>query len=201
MNFKLTKFLRDKYKKANEDLYIKVLLWTHEKQETGFTFEDLKKHFLLNSTQEGWVRKIFFTTSDSDRKFFEHLKNDDSKTPNQHYYSLNEKGITAAINYKSLSHAEKTSGLAIWFAGLSIFLTAIGIGLQVRQTRLTEIQTAPILEEQIRKEINSYENCKEPGNWDVKEGGATPGSKCREVYIKLRGKLGIYQPAEKILNQ
>ncbi|MEK7173710.1 MAG: hypothetical protein AAB710_01350, partial [Patescibacteria group bacterium] len=78
-----------------------------------------------------------------DRKFFAHLRTDDSVNPNQYYYSLNEKGITAAINYKSLAHAEKTSSLAIWFAVFSILLTAIGIFFQIKQTRLTEIQAIP----------------------------------------------------------
>lgn len=71
-------------KKVKEDLYIKVLLWAHEKQETGFTWEELKKHFNLTHFQEGWIRKIFLTTSDSDRKFFELLRNDEIVIPNQY---------------------------------------------------------------------------------------------------------------------
>lgn len=131
------KWFTDKDKKADEDLYIRVLLWAHEKQETGFTWENLKEHFSLDSSQESWVRKIFLTTSDQDRKFLEHLRNDETVTPNQQYYSLNEKGITAAINYKSLAHAEKTSNLAIRFAGISVLIAVIGSGFQILSTMLT----------------------------------------------------------------
>lgn len=106
---KIRDWYRDVNKKANEDLYISVLLWAHERQETGFTWEELKGQFTLDSSQEAWVRKLFLTTSVQDRKFFEHLRNNEVVTPNQHYYALNEKGITAVINYKSLAHAEKTS--------------------------------------------------------------------------------------------
>lgn len=157
----IKKWLGDKDKKAEEDLYIRVLLWAHEKQETGFTWEILRKHFSLNVLQEGWVRHIFLTTSDQDRKFFEHLRNDETVNPNQHYYSLNEKGITAAINYKSLAHAEKTSSLAIWFAGFSILLTAIGIFFQIEQTRLTEIQAIPEQINQARSKQSALDLCKQ----------------------------------------
>ena len=161
---KIKDWYRSVNKKANEALYILVLLWAHEKQETGFTWDELKKHFTLNSAQEAWVRKIFLTTSDQDRKFFEHLRNDETVTPNQHYYSLNEKGISAAINYKSLAHAEKTSSLAIWFAGLSILLTAIGIFFQIKQTNLTEIQAVPEQINQARAKQGAIEFCKQNPN-------------------------------------
>ncbi|MFA6502947.1 MAG: hypothetical protein WCT45_01665 [Candidatus Paceibacterota bacterium] len=157
----IKKLLKDRDKKAGEDLYIRVLLWAHEKQETGFTWESLKSNFSLDALQESWIRKIFLTTNDQDRKFFEHLRNDDSVTPNRHYYSLNEKGITAAINYKSLAHAEKTSNLAIWFAVFSILLTAIGIFFQIKQTKLTEIQAIPEQINQARSKQSALEFCKQ----------------------------------------
>lgn len=161
----MKKWLSDGDKEAEEDLYIRVLLWAYKKQETGFTWENLKKHFSLDSLQESWVRKIFLTANDQDRKIFEHLRNDDLVIPNQHYYSLNEKGITAAINYKSLAHAEKTSSVAIWFAGLSILLTAIGIFFQIKQTKLTEIQAIPEQINQARSKQSALEFCKQnPGD-------------------------------------
>lgn len=161
----IKKWLKNRNKKAREDLYIKVLLWAHEKQETGFTWEELKNHFKLNATEESWVRKIFLTTSDQDRKFFELLRNDDSVTPNQYFYSLNEKGITSAINYKSLAHAESTSSLALWFAGFSILITAFGVFFQIKQTRLSEIQTIPVQIDQDRSKRNAIEFCKQdPSN-------------------------------------
>lgn len=128
MDLKRLKFWpQTKDKKPDEDLYTRVLLWAHKKQESGFTWQEMQEKFKLTGPQESWVRKIFLTADGNDRKFFEHLRNDDTVEPNQHYYSLNEKGITAAINYKNLSHAEKGSRWALWFAGLSIFLTAVGL--------------------------------------------------------------------------
>jgi hypothetical protein len=161
---KIKDWYRSLNKKANEDLYILVLLWAHDKQETGFTWDELKTHFTLNSTQEAWVKKIFLTTSDQDRKFFEYLRNDETITPNKHYYSLNEKGITAAINYKSLAHAERASSLAIWFAALSILLTAIGIFFQIKQTNLTEVQVIPEQINQAKAKQRAIEFCKQNPN-------------------------------------
>lgn len=156
----IQKWFSGKDKKPKEDLYIRVLLWAHGKQETGFTWKDLEKNFSLDSLQESWVRNIFLTTNDQDRKFFEHLRNDALVTPNQHYYSLNEKGITAAINYKNLAHAEQTGSLAIWFAGFSILLTAVGIFFQIKQTRLNEIQAIPEQINQARSKQSALEFCK-----------------------------------------
>lgn len=155
------KKLFNKKKKAKEDLYIRVLLWAHEKQETGFTIEEIRAAFSLSQDEDTWVRKIFLTKSDQDRKFFEHIRNDETIVPNRHLYSLNEKGITAAINYKALAHAENNSQSALWFAGFSIFLAALGILLQLQQTRLTQIQTIPEQINQARARQSAIEFCKQ----------------------------------------
>ncbi len=55
--------------KDKNNIYIRILLWAYEKQEAGFTWEELEKEFQLSDLQEGWVKKIFFTASYTDRKF------------------------------------------------------------------------------------------------------------------------------------
>ncbi len=155
--------------KKDEDLYIRVLMWAYEKQETGFTWEEMKSFFVLNKLQENWVRKIFLTASDQDRKFFEHLRNDDTVAPNQHFYSLNEKGLNTAINYKALTSAEKNSNTALRIAIVGIFLTAIGIFLQLWQTRLAEIQSIPERISQARNISIAKDFCKQ--NPGAKESG------------------------------
>jgi hypothetical protein len=191
----LFKKLIKKFKQRNkikEDLYTKILLWAHDKQESGFTLEEMKNYFNLNSSQESWVRKIFFTTSDSDRKFFEHFKNDDTVTPNVHYYSLNEKGIMAAINYKGLKHAEKNSERALWFVGLSIFLTAIGLFFTIKQTKLTEIQSTSERINQARSIQSAIEFCEqnpkaqESGLFEISSGKSTS---CEQVIQIYKGSL------------
>lgn len=170
--------------KKKEDLYIKILLWAHDKQESGFSWEEMKSNFALNSEQEHWVRNIFLTTSDGDRKFFEHLKNDDSVTPNIHYYSLNEKGITAAINYKGLEHAEKSSLQALWFASISLFLTAIGLFFTIKQTNLAETQGISERINQARSVQSAIEFCKQnpdsqdSGLYEISTGKSAP---CTQV--------------------
>lgn len=157
---KIKKWFIDE-KKADEDLYIRILLWAHERQETGFTFDEIRPTFNLSQDEDTWVRKIFLTISDQDRKFFEHIRNDETVAPNRHIYSLNEKGIMAAINYKSLAHAEKSSQRALWLAAFSILLTALGIFLQWRQTRLAEIQAIPEQINQARAKQNALDFCKQ----------------------------------------
>lgn len=69
----------------------------------------------------------------------------------------------------------------------------------IEQIYLAKIQVAPILHDQRRYEIGKYEFCKEPGNWDITDGGATPDSTCKSEYLNLRAKYGEYAPAEKVL--
>lgn len=166
---KILKWFTANTSKKDEDLYVRVLMWAYEKQETGFAWEEMKKHFDLNNLQENWVRKIFLTTNDQDRKFFEHLRNDETVNPNQHYYSLNEKGVNTAINYKALTSAEKNSNTALIIAIISIFLTAIGMFLQLKQTRLAEIQAVPEQISQARNINTAKDFCKQ--NPDAKESG------------------------------
>ncbi|MEJ0053908.1 MAG: hypothetical protein WDN10_04280 [bacterium] len=154
---------------SKEDLYTNILLWAHDKQESGFSWEEMRSKFSLNAEQEHWVRNIFLTTSDGDRKFFEHLRNDDSVSPNIYYYALNEKGITAAINYKGLRHAEKSSTQALWVASISIFLAAIGLFFTVKQTNLAETQSISERINQARSIQSALEFCQQ--NPDSQDSG------------------------------
>src|SRR3989338_5773526 len=195
MNFKtLFKKLKES-SKTKEDLYIKVLLWAHDKQETGFTWDEMKNNFQLSDSQEHWIKKIFLTTSDSDRKFFEHLRNDDSVTPNVHYYSLNEKGVTAAINYKGLEHAEKSSTQALWFASISLFLTAIGLFFTIKQTNLAETQGISERINQARSVQSAIEFCKQnpdsqdSGLYEISTGKSAP---CTQVVQNYSGEYSVW---------
>lgn len=136
---KIKKWFKDK-NKVTEDLYIRILLWAHERQETGFTIEEIRPTFQLSQEEDTWVRKIFLTTSDNDRKFFEHLRNDESVEPNKHLYSLNEKGLSFATNYLALKQSEKSSNAALTFASISLIIAAAGLFYQAKQTNLTESQ-------------------------------------------------------------
>ncbi len=121
-------------KKHDNYLYTRVLLWAYEKSETGFTLVDLTDQLSLSRQQESWVRKVFLTTSDADRKFFEILRNEETTTPNVYYYSLNEKGMSAAVDYLELKEARESSRNAIYIATGSLFIaTVVGIAQIVVQ--------------------------------------------------------------------
>jgi hypothetical protein len=84
--------------------------------------------------QEAWVRKVFLTTSDADRKFFEILRNDETTTPNVYYYSLNEKGMSAVVDYLELKEARKSGKNAMYIAvGSLVIATIVGIAQIVVQ--------------------------------------------------------------------
>ncbi|MFA5996451.1 MAG: hypothetical protein WC790_01875, partial [Candidatus Paceibacterota bacterium] len=118
--------------KKQKDKYTKILLWAYKKQDTGFTWEELKQECSLSDSEESWVKKIFNTTDDGDRKFVEHFRNDDSVEPNVHYYSLNEKGISAAlsaIESKKLRRNNFVTGL-IAVGGLIISILSLNSAIQ-----------------------------------------------------------------------
>jgi hypothetical protein len=121
-------------KKTSDDLYTRVLLWAYGKVETGFTWSELIAQFHLSTLQEAWVRKVFLTTSDADRKFFEILRNDETTTPNVYYYSLNEKGMSAVVDYLELKEARKSGKNAMYIAvGSLVIATIVGIAQIVVQ--------------------------------------------------------------------
>ncbi|MHB8660579.1 MAG: hypothetical protein ACYC75_01385 [Minisyncoccota bacterium] len=172
-------------KEERQDLYTRILLWAYDKQETGFTMEEIRPTFDLSQEEDTWVCKIFLTTSDQDRKLFEHFRNDESGTTNKHPYALNEKGITAAINYKALRHSEKSSEQALWLATFSIFLTAAGIFLQWHQTNLAEIQAIPEQITQARAKQDAIKFCqqnpKDPDSGLYFLDGSARMATCEEV--------------------
>ncbi len=155
--------------KIKEDLYIRILLWAHKRQESGFTIEEIGPTFSLSQEEDMWVRKIFLTTSDNDRKFFEHLRNDDSVEPNKHIYSLNEKGLSFATNYLALKQSEKSSRVAQNFASISLIIASVGLIYQVRQTSLAELQGIGARVEQARSIQGAREFCR--GNPEAADSG------------------------------
>lgn len=95
-------------------------------------------------------------------------------------------------NAKSASKFGWISLLVSATIGLVTFASAIYYG---------EAQVAPIRAEQQRAGSINYDFCKEPGNWDTKDGGSTPGSTCKQTYVNLRAKFETYPSAEAVLMQ
>lgn len=136
--------------KKQKDKYTKILLWAYKKQETGFTWGELKQECSLSDSEESWVKKIFNTTDDRDRKFVEHFRNDDSVEPNVHYYSLNEKGISAALDAIRERQSRIINWWAIGIAAASFLVAAITGCLAYKSLNTTimalELTTPTMLE-------------------------------------------------------
>src|SRR3990167_3808484 len=96
-------------------------------------------------------------------------------------------------------NSESSKRFAISSRIISIAAIIVTLIIGAVQIYLAKIQVNPILEQQYREERGSYEHCKEPGNWDIGDGGATPGSNCKNIYLELKQKFGIYPPAEQAL--
>ena len=87
-----------------------------------------------------------------------------------------------------------TSSLAI--AIVAIISSFIIGGVQIY---LAKIGVGPILEEEYRTERRLYESCKEPGTWNMKDGGSASESTCKNTYLKFRERFGTYLKAESVL--
>lgn len=133
-----------------QDKYTQILLWAYRKQEKGFTWDELTQEFGLSGLEENWVKKIFKTVDDSDRKFFEHYRNDENVTSNVHYYSLNEKGILAALSYLEWQQTKKSSFRANIFSGVAVLIGVVALGVAAYTGWLTyrsiQIATDPQIE-------------------------------------------------------
>ena len=109
--------------KTEESLYIKILIWTYERQESGFMWDELEKEFELIDEQMRWVQKIFRSNMLAAENLMDNIYN--SKT-DQHKYFITAKGTSAAVDYLNLKEAKKSSSRAEIIA-----LVAITIGVIV----------------------------------------------------------------------
>ena len=87
--------------KTEKTLFIRILVWAYNKQEDGFTWDELKKEFNLNQTQDDWAQEVF-------RKFNNELLSI-SPYKKGYIFIITEKGIPVVINYLNLKEAEKGS--------------------------------------------------------------------------------------------
>lgn len=104
--------------KTKKILFMRILIWAYNKQEDGFTWDELKKEFNLNQTQDDWAKVVFLKL---DNQLFSI-----SPYKKEHTYIITEKGIPLAISYLNLKEAEKSSKRAE-----KIALAAIIIGIVV----------------------------------------------------------------------
>ena len=111
---------------TEKTLYIRILIWAYNKQEKGFSWEELRTAFKLNYDQEQWVLKIFRSNMPRNENLIDHLTyyNDE----NEHLYVITAKGTSAAINYLNLKEAEKSSKRAELIAKTAIIIGII-VGL------------------------------------------------------------------------
>jgi len=108
--------------KTEDTLYIKILIWAYKKQEAGFSWEDLKKNFQLNSAQEQWVLKIFRSNLPASDNLIDHLSYNEQK--NSHLFVITSKGTSAAIEYLNLMEAKISSRRAEKIALVAIIIGA-----------------------------------------------------------------------------
>ena len=101
----------------------------------------------------------------------------------------------AAINYKGLQHAEKSSERALWFASLSIFLTAVGLFFAIKQTNLTEIQSTSERINQARSVQSAIEFCEQnpesqdSGLFEISSGKSAP---CAQVIRNYKTEKSLF---------
>ncbi len=111
--------------KKEESLYVQILRWTYERQNEGFTEEELLINFKLNNKDgRGWYTKVF-----RDRTVLIDPINYSDK------WTLTSEGMSAAVNYLNLKEAEESGKhariIAFWSIGIGIAVGVIQIILQI----------------------------------------------------------------------
>ena len=114
--------------KTEDSLYIKILVWAYEKQESGFTIEELKHKFNLNKDQEQWLLKVFRPNMPVAENLIDHLSYSGNK--NEHLFVITSKGTSAAVEYLNLVEAKSSARRAEIIAFIAI---SIGIIVGVMQ--------------------------------------------------------------------
>ena len=105
-----------------DDRFTQILLWSFSKRDRGFSWAELQRHFDLTDSESEWIQHVFLTGNDSDRKYIEHLRYVDEGTRNEHIYTLNEKGTSAALSYLEQKATRQMSLWATVFSGVALFI-------------------------------------------------------------------------------
>jgi hypothetical protein len=105
-----------------DNRYIEILKWAYEKRVGGFSEKELFQKFDPDGTEEfkRWYLYVFRgSRNNEDCLIGLYLYKD-----NTHYLCLTAKGLSEAISHLSLEEARKNSKYALWFAGLSLLISA-----------------------------------------------------------------------------
>jgi hypothetical protein len=107
--------------KTKDHIYIQILTWAYDKQQTGFTREEMNEKFNLKGELFTWVNEAFFFGTNDDRPLMSVLIRREEKD----YFALSGKGISAAIDYLELKEARESSKEARMIAIISIIIGII----------------------------------------------------------------------------
>jgi hypothetical protein len=206
--------LRDLYRKylklreskeiaeSQKNIDINVLIWAYDRRGRGFTWNQLRDKFQPDTIQENWIRRIFLTTNDNDRKFFEFLRREQLEDMEETYYALNEKGMEVILNYKNLKEAENTSKISLALSILVALIALFGIYLQIKQTNMAELEgrSDRIIQTQLIQK--AIEFCRE--NPDAKESGLSEvatgkSASCEQALAMEQQDNSIWGVIRKIL--
>lgn len=110
--------------KIEDQIYIKVLVWAYENNNSGFTREDLRNSLFLNSAEMNWIERTFFPNPQNSYSLIVHLESNNGKN----FFTLSDRGMSEAINYLTLREAQKGSKRAERIALSSIVISAV-VGL------------------------------------------------------------------------
>lgn len=108
---------------TEESLYIKILIWAYEKQDVGFSMEELEEKFNLSPEQKQWVLKVFRSNLPSSENLFDHLSYSGNK--NEHLFVITSKGTSAAVEYLNLKEAKRSAKRAEKIALTAIIISVI----------------------------------------------------------------------------
>ncbi len=115
--------------KTENTLYIKILVWAYNRQEAGFSWNDLTEEFDLTKDQEQWVQNIFRSNMSASENLIDHLSYNQDK--NSHLFVITSKGTSAAIEYLNLKEAEKTGRRAEKIAIAAIVIGVLSVVAQI----------------------------------------------------------------------
>lgn len=105
-----------------ENRYIEILKWAYKKRFDGFSEQELFQKFDPNGTEK--FKKWYLYVFRGNRNNEDCLIGLYDYKDDTHYCCLTAKGLSAAIDYLGMEDARKSSKYALWFAGISLLISA-----------------------------------------------------------------------------
>lgn len=120
------------------------MLWSYNKQGTGFTLHELEERFGISKGKKLWIHQTFFLWSGNDKPLIEQF----TTRGETKYYLLTDRGISLAVEYLALQHTRRNGWIQFSISIIALLVAMRTLGITNESVQITQDSlelTAPVV--------------------------------------------------------